>query len=183
MRRLKWVVSVALICGAPLLNAQTYKCKGQEGQTTFQQTPCSESGNREENAQEANRTIESACATLTASDTEYSRCAAEIECDKAGAVGPTRSECIRMKRQEQERVPATQRAPADERAAAIERAKQQQEAADRAATKAAEEAQQEKPLDCDDLSLRAKAQGHNASEGAMIVDDAKKSGRCVDNPP
>jgi hypothetical protein len=142
----RYLATVAVLLTAIPTYAQTYKCKEPGGSTVFQQTPCAEIGDRQAKTEQTQRGIEPQCANLIASETEYFRCAAEAWCDQAGSIGATRVQCIERKRQEMQRDASTRRVLAEERRSAAEREKRrQQEELERAAKKATEDAEAEKP--------------------------------------
>ena len=140
------LAAIALLLTALPIHAQTYKCKDAGGTTVFQQTPCADANTRQAAPEQSQHSIEPQCAALIASDTEYFRCAAEVWCDRSGSIGTTRAQCIEKKRQELQRDPSSRSVLEAERKAASEREKQrQQEESERAARKATESAEAEKP--------------------------------------
>lgn len=195
MKRAKFALVGPIVCATLTLCggeafAQIYRCFGDNGQVTLQQAPClvpavrppastsrsgvqaaggADSSQRELDAvlrEQMNR-----CSKLSMESYEYASCAAKLTCMEDGAIDATFRECVdrrtRAKRHEID-VLTAQRKAADVEKAALTRPG----LAHSSLVPAGD------VVDCWRLSKFAEAKGHGFFERLLIVDEARKQGKC-----
>ena len=167
--------------------AQTYKCKDDSGLTVLQQTPCPQRQGPTDREQEMRAAIDARCRALKASETEFFRCGAELVCAQQGAVGESRTSCVRQMRaillaDEQRRAREDAERQSAAAAALASRRAAEQKATDLSeTTRQPTRTVESDPVDCYALSKYAEAQGHGWLETSAIVGEAERSGRCTWN--